>query len=92
MQSSLVESKSTFLIEFGLAFHLLIVNWLYFDSLWGNRLDRLEKSAKELSELTGRRCIPAQADVRQPKQLQEAAAKAIEAFGRIDFVICGESE
>ena len=55
----------------------------------GIRLDRLEKSAKELSDLTGQRCIPAQADVRQPKQLQEAAAKTIEAFGRIDFVICG---
>lgn len=30
-----------------------------------------------------------QADVREPKQLQDAVAITIEKFGRIDFVICG---
>lgn len=55
------------------------------------RLDRLTQTAKELSEATGRSCIPAQADVRHPKALQDAVAKAIETFGRIDFVICGKS-
>ncbi|KAI0935516.1 hypothetical protein AcV5_003927 [Taiwanofungus camphoratus] len=53
------------------------------------RLDRLNASAEELSKATGRQCLAAQADVRHPKQLQEAVANTIEKFGRIDFVICG---
>ncbi|KAJ3781763.1 hypothetical protein GGU10DRAFT_390372 [Lentinula aff. detonsa] len=55
----------------------------------GRKLDRLTQTAKELSAATGRTCIPAQADVRQPKMLQEAVKKTIERFGKIDFVICG---
>ncbi|KAJ3731421.1 hypothetical protein DFJ43DRAFT_1155663 [Lentinula guzmanii] len=55
----------------------------------GRKLDRLTQTAKELSAATGRTCIPAQADVRQPKMLQEAVNKTIERFGKIDFVICG---
>jgi len=55
----------------------------------GRKLDRLTQASKELSQATGSECIYAQADVRNPKALQEAAAKAIEKFGRIDFVICG---
>ncbi|KAJ7240398.1 2,4-dienoyl-CoA reductase [Mycena haematopus] len=55
----------------------------------GRKFDRLTQAAKELSEATGQKCIPFQADVRQPKTLQEAVAKTIETFGRIDFVICG---
>ncbi|KAF5375963.1 hypothetical protein D9757_008845 [Collybiopsis confluens] len=55
----------------------------------GRKLDRLTQSARELSEKTGQTCIPAQADVRKPEQLQEAVAKTIEKFGKIDFVICG---
>jgi peroxisomal 2,4-dienoyl-CoA reductase len=54
-------------------------------------LDRLTQTAKELSEATGQTCIPAQADVRQPPMLASAVTKAIERFGKIDFVICGES-
>ena len=53
------------------------------------RLDRLTDAAKELSAATGRTCIPAQADVRDPKSLRNAVSKTIEKFGRIDFVICG---
>lgn len=53
------------------------------------RLDRLTASAKELSDATGNRCLPVQADVRDPKQVQDAVAKTVEKFGRIDFVICG---
>jgi peroxisomal 2,4-dienoyl-CoA reductase len=56
-----------------------------------NRLDRLTKAAKELSEATGRTCIPAQADVRDPNSLRDAVSKTINTFGRIDFVICGTS-
>ncbi|TBU41542.1 NAD(P)-binding protein [Dichomitus squalens] len=55
----------------------------------GRKLDRLEASAKELSTATGNQCIAVQADVRNPKQLQDAVAKTIEKYGRIDFVICG---
>ncbi|KAJ6551909.1 2,4-dienoyl-CoA reductase [Mycena capillaripes] len=55
----------------------------------GRKLDRLTQAAKELSEATGQKCLPCQADVRQPKALQDAVAKTIETFGRIDFVICG---
>ncbi|KAF9451457.1 2,4-dienoyl-CoA reductase [Macrolepiota fuliginosa MF-IS2] len=55
----------------------------------GRKLDRLTQTAKELSEATGRTCIPAQADVRQPQALKAAVEKTIEQFGRIDFVICG---
>lgn len=54
------------------------------------RLDRLLASAEELSKATGRRCIAAQADVRDPKQLHEAVSKAIKEYGKIDFVICGK--
>jgi len=55
----------------------------------GRKLDRLTQTAKELSEATGQACIPAQADVREPKTLQDAVRKTVEQFGRIDFVICG---
>lgn len=55
----------------------------------GPSSDRLGKSAEELSKATGRTCIPAKADVREPEQLREAVAKTISKFGRIDFVICG---
>ena len=54
-----------------------------------HRLDRLHASANELAAATGSQCLPAQADVRNPKQIQDAVAKTIEKFGRIDFVICG---
>jgi 2,4-dienoyl-CoA reductase [(3E)-enoyl-CoA-producing], peroxisomal len=52
-------------------------------------LEKLEASAAELSESTGKTCIAAQADVRQPQQLQEAVKKTIDKFGRIDYVVCG---
>ncbi|KAJ7143785.1 2,4-dienoyl-CoA reductase [Mycena epipterygia] len=55
----------------------------------GRQVDRLTQAAKELSEATGQKCLPCQADVRHPKTIQDAVAKTIEQFGRIDFVICG---
>jgi hypothetical protein len=54
----------------------------------GRSLGRITQTAKELSDSTSQICIPAQADVRKPEQVQDAVAKAIEKFGRIDFVIC----
>ena len=53
------------------------------------RVERLTQAAKELSEATGKECIAAPADVRQPATLKEAVAKTIAKFGRIDYVICG---
>ncbi|EEB93258.1 hypothetical protein MPER_08115 [Moniliophthora perniciosa FA553] len=58
-------------------------------AIFGRKLDRLTQTAKELSESTGRTCIPTQGDVRQPNSLKEAVEKTIEKFGRIDYVICG---
>ncbi|KAH0577972.1 Peroxisomal 2,4-dienoyl-CoA reductase SPS19 [Termitomyces sp. J132] len=55
----------------------------------GRKLDRMTQTAKELSEATGQRCLPAQADVRDPQTLREAVRKTIATFGKIDFVICG---
>ncbi|EJD04629.1 NAD-binding protein [Fomitiporia mediterranea MF3/22] len=55
----------------------------------GRKAERLASAAQEMEKLTGKRCIPAQADVRKPEQLKEAVKKAIDTFGRIDFVICG---
>ncbi|KAJ6629399.1 2,4-dienoyl-CoA reductase [Mycena sp. CBHHK59/15] len=55
----------------------------------GRKIDRLTQAAKELSATTGQQCLPVQVDVRHPKTLEDAVAKAIEVFGRIDFVICG---
>ncbi|KAF9526792.1 2,4-dienoyl-CoA reductase [Crepidotus variabilis] len=55
----------------------------------GRKLDRLTQTAKELSQVTGRTCLPLQADVRSPSTLKEAVEKTLKEFGRIDFVICG---
>ncbi|WWC64638.1 uncharacterized protein I303_107249 [Kwoniella dejecticola CBS 10117] len=49
----------------------------------------LAESAQALEKATGQRCIPASADVRDPKQLEQAVKQTIDKFGRIDFVICG---
>ncbi|KAJ3482977.1 hypothetical protein NLJ89_g12104 [Agrocybe chaxingu] len=55
----------------------------------GRKFDRLTQTAKELSQATGRECLPVQVDVREPATLKEAVAKTIAKFGRIDYVICG---
>ncbi|WOO82008.1 Peroxisomal 2,4-dienoyl-CoA reductase SPS19 [Vanrija pseudolonga] len=49
----------------------------------------LAESAAALQKSTGKRCIAASADVRKVDQIRAAVDKAIEAFGRIDFVVCG---
>lgn len=59
------------------------------NTIFYERLDRLTQSSQELTKLTGKRCLPLQADVRKHEQLRDAVAKTIEKFGRIDFVICG---
>ncbi|EIW72222.1 peroxisomal 2,4-dienoyl-CoA reductase [Tremella mesenterica] len=49
----------------------------------------LQESAERLQQQTGRKCLAAAADVRDPKSLSEAVRKTEERFGRIDHVICG---
>jgi peroxisomal 2,4-dienoyl-CoA reductase len=49
----------------------------------------LEQSAAALSKATGRKCISASADVRNPDQLAAAVSKTISELGHIDHVICG---
>ncbi|KAI9275894.1 hypothetical protein BDA99DRAFT_457643 [Phascolomyces articulosus] len=52
-------------------------------------LDKLQKAAKEMSEATGGEVIAVQADVRKPEDVENAVAKTIEKFGRIDYLING---
>jgi len=55
----------------------------------GRNLERLTQAATELSNATGRTCLPVRADVRHPQALQDAVTQTIVQLGRIDFVICG---
>ncbi|WWC91640.1 uncharacterized protein L201_006586 [Kwoniella dendrophila CBS 6074] len=49
----------------------------------------LAESAQALEKATGQTCLPASADVRDPKQLEKAVKETVDKFGKIDFVICG---
>lgn len=51
----------------------------------------LAESAEKLEKSTGGRCLAAAADVRDPAALKEAVEATLKKFGKIDFVICGES-
>jgi peroxisomal 2,4-dienoyl-CoA reductase len=53
------------------------------------KLERLEESAKALSEQTGRSCLAVAADVREPDQVEKALDRALERFGRLDVVVNG---
>jgi len=55
----------------------------------GRNIEKNTKAAEELSRGSGKAVIALKADVRDAKQVQDAVAKTIEKFGRIDFVICG---
>lgn len=52
----------------------------------------LAKSAANLKREAGngKKCIAAAADVRDKNQVRAAVSKTLEAFGKIDFVVCGE--
>ncbi|CAA7263671.1 unnamed protein product [Cyclocybe aegerita] len=54
----------------------------------GRKFNHLTQTAKELSQATGRECLPVQVDVREPATLKEAVAKTITKFRRINYVIC----
>ena len=55
----------------------------------GRKADRLEATARELSEETGRECLAAPADVRDPKAVEAALDATVERFGKIDIVVNG---
>jgi len=52
-------------------------------------LDKLEKAATEIRQITGGEVVPIQADVRNPQDLTNAIDKTIKLFGRIDILING---
>lgn len=55
----------------------------------GRKADRLEAAAKAMSEETGRHCLAAPADVREPEQVAAALDAAIARFGKVDIVVNG---
>jgi peroxisomal 2,4-dienoyl-CoA reductase len=54
----------------------------------GRTKERLIASAKELSQKTGKECLPIQAAVRKYVELEEAAKQTVDKFGRIDYFVC----
>ncbi len=55
----------------------------------GRKAERLEKSAKELSEKTGKECLALPCDVRDPVAVGAALARTIERFGKLDILVNG---
>lgn len=55
----------------------------------GRNAERLEASAKELSESTGSVCIATPADVRKPEQIEAAVDRTIAELGGLDIVCNG---
>jgi peroxisomal 2,4-dienoyl-CoA reductase len=53
------------------------------------KLERLEATAKELSDAHGRECVPLVADVRDPKTVEAALDATLARFGRLDVVVNG---
>lgn len=51
------------------------------------RLDKLRESAASLEAATGRKCLPVQMDVRDPKKVQAAVGEAMRTFGKINILV-----
>jgi 2,4-dienoyl-CoA reductase [(3E)-enoyl-CoA-producing], peroxisomal len=58
-------------------------------AIMGRKADRLEASAKELADATGRACLPVAADVRDPQAVEGALDRVLERFGKFDIVVNG---
>lgn len=56
-------------------------------ALVSRNLDHLEPAARSIGELTGRRCVAIQADVREPEQVDAAVGRAVSELGGLDIVI-----
>jgi peroxisomal 2,4-dienoyl-CoA reductase len=50
---------------------------------------KIAAAARELAEGTGRRCIPATADVREPEQVERALDRTLGELGALDIVVNG---
>lgn len=55
----------------------------------GRKVERLEAAAGEMSAKSGNACLAVPCDVRDPKQVELAADRALETFGRVDVVVNG---
>lgn len=53
----------------------------------GRKWEPLQARADELAAATGRRCLPVQADVRDPVQAQSRIAEVADKLGRIDILV-----
>ncbi|KAH3860706.1 peroxisomal 2,4-dienoyl-CoA reductase [(3E)-enoyl-CoA-producing]-like [Dreissena polymorpha] len=51
------------------------------------RLEKVKESAATLSAETGRRCLPLQMDVRDPKKIQAAVSEAMKQFEKINILV-----
>lgn len=60
-------------------------------AIMGRKADRLTAAAERLAKDAGNgtKCIATPGDVRKFEDVKAAVQKTMEAFGRIDFVICG---
>lgn len=53
----------------------------------GRRAEPLERTAGEIREATGRRCLAIAADARDPEQIQALVDRTVQTFGRIDILV-----
>lgn len=58
-------------------------------AILGRKADRLEQTARELSEATGRRCLPVAGDVREPEAVEAAIDRTLAELGGLDVVVNG---
>jgi peroxisomal 2,4-dienoyl-CoA reductase len=49
--------------------------------------ENLARAAQEITSMSGRRCLPLVADVRQPEAVENAVDRAVQELGRIDFLV-----
>ncbi|KAI9015079.1 hypothetical protein BC832DRAFT_188566 [Gaertneriomyces semiglobifer] len=58
-------------------------------AIFSRTLEKLQKSADELTKETGQECFAVAGDVRKFGDLEAALKKVHEHYGRIDIVVCG---
>ena len=56
-------------------------------AIMSRKAEHIGPTASAVSAHSGRDCLPVVADVRQPEQVEEAVAKVMEEYGRIDFLV-----
>ncbi len=74
--SGLGKSMTTYFLELGANV-----------AITSRNMEKLEKVAKELEELTGGRCLPLQCDVRHYDQVEAMRDKAVAEFGSVDILL-----